>query len=593
MNRAWAERVRLEVSHRNGLSGVGTPDAALTFRALSSFSPLQQKILARHVVGAFQSGASRQIWSEDLCGLCPGCGQPEDKRHRFLECPCHDLVRVRHPDAVRALSDTYPHWVHCPYAVVPDQVDILTLIFQTRPAPSSPDSEAILLKAEGRTQLRLYTDGTCASPAVPHARHAGWAVVCDDASSDVSRASAMQMWRSDRLQPAYFSVRAQGLVPGRQTIARAELCAALQAIRLARQACLPVCVVSDSSYVVRVLQGFGKGRTSKDFSRAANLDLILLLEAAWFPGVTVCKVKSHVADADAAKAGETCLWDILGNRAADEACKVARQGDISVVHELAEDARAESQTQFLALRQVFAYLLDLHAAQMQLQPRQNQGGSQTLSPSLDCPALQECSPAVLRWTTLRTRVWVGPPLPPPALSVLLDSPWGAGFTWMVWHWSQMVIWYTDTPGPASGTTALELLCHFVVTTGELPPVRVEGADGPSRLVHWRAHAASLMPATLRYWIHALTRAVQYLEKACHLVLIPGRRHNKIGSLLPLGGRHARAGTTGRATFASPAAVLPVLLEVTRTCSAATLLQFARRQSTHWEAPPFVTANVPA
>ena len=482
VNRAWAERVRAEVAHRNGLCGVGTPDPQLTFRVLSRFSPLQQKLLARHVVGAFQSGASKQLWSSDLCGLCPGCGQPEDKRHRFLECPCHDDLRVRHPDAIRALADTFPHWVHCPYAVVPDSVDVLTLVFQSRPAPVLPAAEASRLAGDRRSQLVCYTDGTCASPAISHARHAAWAVVCDDSTNAFSRDAAMQVWRADKLQPAYFSVRSQGLVPGRQTVARAELCAALQAMRLARLANVPLCVVTDSSYVVRVLQGFGKGLTAKDFCRAANLDLILLMEATWVPGTAVRKVKSHVPDCEALRATAHCLWDILGNRAVDAACKSALQLDMDIVHELAHATKVAVQEQLVALRQVFAYLLELNAAQLLLQPRQNSGGSQVAAPHMDCPVLQDGSPAVQRWTTLRTRVWVGPPSPPPTRAVFLGSPWGVRFTWMVWHWSQMVVWYKQEPGPASGTTALELLCHFLVTTGELPPVRIVADDGKSRMV---------------------------------------------------------------------------------------------------------------
>ena len=47
----WTERVRVEVMHRNGLHGVGVPRPALTGRALAGFTPPQQKVLARHVVG--------------------------------------------------------------------------------------------------------------------------------------------------------------------------------------------------------------------------------------------------------------------------------------------------------------------------------------------------------------------------------------------------------------------------------------------------------------------------------------------------------------------------------------------------------------
>ena len=152
---------------------------------------------------------------------------------------------------------------------------------------------------------------------------------------------------------------------------------------------------------------------------------------------------------------------------------------------------------------------------------------------------------------------------------------------MVWHWSQQLAWFKQPPGPAAGTTSLELLCHFVATTGHLPPIRVPNEQTGTILVPWDSPAAKMIPATLRFWIHALTRTVQYLEKQTGWTLLPGRRCNKIGCLNRLGARHPRAGTFARVTFPHAADVVPLLLTVVQSCSSDSLVRHARKHACRW------------
>ena len=93
----WSERVCVEVAHRNGLHSAGVPHPSLTAKALASFTPTQQKVLARHIVGAFQSAASRRVWSGEEEGMCPACGAPEDKWHRFSGTLPAKCGRLRRP----------------------------------------------------------------------------------------------------------------------------------------------------------------------------------------------------------------------------------------------------------------------------------------------------------------------------------------------------------------------------------------------------------------------------------------------------------------------------------------------------------------
>ena len=77
--------------------------------------------------------------------------------------------------AVDVLQSVAPEWIHCPFAVQPAQQDITTLMFACRPLPGWPKLSGPLARAEGWESLTFYTDGTCAHPTVPAARHAAWA----------------------------------------------------------------------------------------------------------------------------------------------------------------------------------------------------------------------------------------------------------------------------------------------------------------------------------------------------------------------------------------------------------------------------------
>ena len=500
---------------------------------------------------AFQSTASRHLWSEEEVGVCFACGAPEDKWHRFVTCPCFGEVRARHPEALFSLQHEHPHWVHCPFATRHEVVDILTLLFATRPPPAQPTREAAELQAAGREAITFYTDGTSSFPKDSMARQAAWAVVSDDAGSELARSVAIHAWTATGQIPAAFCVRSQGVVPGRQTVARAELCAALQAIRLAKLACCSRCVVvTDSSYVVGVLQGLAQD--ARALAQSANVDLLLLLQQAWFSGVSVAKVKSHVSDGKARALRAEELWNVLENRAADQACKAARALDLPVVEEMTSHAAAYNEAQLVSLKRVYRYLLDLNAAQHAWNPRQNSSGISPQPTSMDGPISH----------------------PPPAIMIFRDSH-GA---WLLQEWSGIGAnsWY------GTGTTAVELLCHFVYTTGQLPPLRVQHETGRTTLVPWNSPVAAMLPGNLRYWTHALTRATQYLEKATGWTLLAGRRHNKVGALGLLGARHPRAGTTYRVTLPFAAALAPLVMQVATSCSASPLVACAKAHGTPWD-----------
>ena len=355
---AWAHRVRNLNSHRNGLAQVDIPDLPTTVGALAAFSAADQRTLARHITGCFQTAATKVLWKAVDTPACPWCGGHESRQHRFLHCPAFASVRERHQQAVQALESRFPHWVYCPFATMPEEADITRLLFMSRPPPPMPEQEAAHLREEGCAAISAYTDGTCAFPGLPHARHAAWGLVLNFASTPQQQDLAATFWRHTGCVPPCFQVRGQGLVPGKQTVNRAELLAALQVVRLGHLlGQIPTHIHTDSAYVVRILSQFSAGLSASLLDSFANVDLLRLLEEVWFDKVSFTKVRSH-RDPHTAVDQEDLLT-ILGNSKADEACARALQADLPVVADMVAATATSQDEQASLLRDVYRYLLNL------------------------------------------------------------------------------------------------------------------------------------------------------------------------------------------------------------------------------------------
>ena len=440
--KAWAFRVRDTLVHRNGLAGLAIPDPVITSRALGRFTASQQKVLVKHVSGAFQTAAMKSRWDHTLTDSCPWCGQPETRRHRFLECSAFQTLRMHHADAVDLLSTTQQHWIYCPVATLPEADDILSLIFATRPPPGHPLEAAARLKEQAPASIRVFTDGTCVAPQFPAARHAAWAVVLDCASTDEQRRVDMDRWCQFEMQPPSLQVWAQGLVAGAQTTPRAELYAALQAVRLGYHAgCIPLEVVTDCSYVVHLFALLAGGMSRTALMSSANMDILLLLQEVWYEGIEVRKVRSHQQVQD--QSNLALAWHVMGNIVVDLACDAARGADLSIVHELQTEVHRDQRQQLHDLSIVFEYYLALHTATNRM--RHNH----PCAPStLDVPAPDEPedgqSPGLAQWCRRRSQQATYPALPQPAPSVFHACTWGYTFASNVWTWANTLQWFEPT-----------------------------------------------------------------------------------------------------------------------------------------------------
>ena len=364
------------------------------------------------------------------CQPCIWCGEVETKLHRFVQCPAFQVVRDRHPFALEVLHVHRPEWVYAPFATTPDAHDVLALLFASRPPPSWPTNVEQLLGPQPALPLRFYTDGTCMYPAEPRARHAAWAVVYDSHHGPEERAGAESRWVQHRVLPPTFLVASQGVVPGRQSVPRAELCAAIQAVRIAYAAGKAPClIVTVCAYVVHVFRRFSSGLGFATELQSANLDLLLLLREVWYDGVAVRKVRSHQLQLTPVDSPE--LWHRIGNHVADQACGRALQMDLPVISEMTASVVEFLEQQQDMLCAVFRYLVELDEVTQQMLPGFTTKDA-TRKPSAH--AVDRYVPEAARdaWIRDHTRTWVGMPPPPPGAAVFRSCKWGEPFAASVW-----------------------------------------------------------------------------------------------------------------------------------------------------------------
>ena len=327
--------------------------------------------------------------------------------------------------------------------------------------PLPPSVELVPQSFRGSSKLAFYTDGTCLNPSQPRARHAAWALVQDVSADEADRLLALSLWKDTGVMPPHFHIRDRGLVAGRQTIPRAELCAALQPARLGKAlGSVETFIYTDSAYVVHVFECFHSGKFRVNLPKMSNLDLLLELEKVWFPAIVVEKVKSHQDPKQASSMPQ--LWSILGNQVVDQACEGALQADLQVVHEMVADAKSHGDQQRTGLRDVYAYLLDLHAATVVR--RNGTNLESTPEANTDRPSLSITTPAVQAWIHTHRCGDMDGTGPSGSALLFQASSWGIRFAWRVWTWAHTLEWTAIPEGEVGGVTTLELFCNFVAET---------------------------------------------------------------------------------------------------------------------------------
>ena len=558
LQRTWGIHVQEQTSHRNGLGHAPPPSAPETSRLLCKLPPLEQAVLARHITGAFSSAAAKHSWDPEIPAECPLCGLRQTKEHKFLWCSALQHVRDKHKDIIALVRREHPSWVHAPYAAVPPDLEVNRLVFATRsliyPDVDVP-AQALL---HNRPFLRLFTDGSCRHPTYPEAAHAGYAVVLDTSLSDASVPSLLATWQRTGQPPNELRVVHQGLVPGVQSINRAEVCAVIQAIRIARRlGATAVEIWTDSAFALTEWDKAGRGVAG------TWPDLSSLLQRLFSSEVRLVKIASHQ---DLNQLEGMGKWLAAGNAAADLAAKAAVLRDLTCVVELADAAQVFLEKQRRHLWSFWQYLLQLSLEENRLlqlsagrRPDIEQSGPTS-------------APPLSKWIELNSGHHVAWNVPEAQREWLLACSWPPDFTVVLWEWLRSLQWavLTRAGRAPAGVAYVELLVHFVIQTGQCPPARLvqPGCAG-------RCDDPFLTePVTVRQLTHCLTEAVRQLECLSGIPLWPERRA-KVFSLRTLGCKDARIGLSLRPFFSETTQTANLLLQVVQQASVQPLYSFCR------------------
>ena len=184
-------------SHRVGLSQMRPPCKDLTTAVLSRFAPWQQLILARHMSGAFMSGAEKSTWSSQVSQECQLCGELDTKHHRLYTCQALATVREAHLDILEVSEREFPHWTHLLVGTQHPDASLFRLSCQSRRLPP-------LVPAPVTGRVQIFTDGL---RGTPRAQLPGSPAECE-------------AWRQRPCteRAATFRVLVQGCTPGSQTV---------------------------------------------------------------------------------------------------------------------------------------------------------------------------------------------------------------------------------------------------------------------------------------------------------------------------------------------------------------------------------------
>eukprot|EP00435_Cladocopium_sp_Y103_P073917 s162_g45.t1 len=337
-------------------TGDFVPHYNITSKVMASFSPSDQSILVRNLVGGFQTAATQKMWDSDTAIACPLCGADDTRAHRLLECDKFAHIREAHKEALRILQDVRPEWVFVPLAHSSPDVVLQRAFLHT----IQPGSD--LVHYDATQSVVFYTDGGAINPTDPDARLASWAVVSDTSALDIPGIQLMSSVTGEGMQCPLFRVVGSGLVSGHQSAARGELVAFWKALVAAENYddIVSVSVVTDASYVCFVDYALRNNLCDFPNHKTRNGDVIREIKNHWNERIHVFKTKSHRSLDDATDWHD--LWTIYGNSAADLAATVSLRNVPLEIRSLFSNIASFHKAEAAMLQTVLTYMVELNRA---------------------------------------------------------------------------------------------------------------------------------------------------------------------------------------------------------------------------------------
>ena len=533
---AWAEFVPRKVAHRQGLANLPPLSLEDFHHVTMAFDPPLLKNLGLLFFGGFQSKAAQSQWDPFEDASCRCCGASDTKHHRLFLCPAQAAVRKPFQPVLQWVLNEVPFWTYCAVPAAHPDESVLRLIFQTRKVVPSPPPLGLVLRYR-LPYCHFYTDGTCAHPVITPARHAAWAVVLDCAPN-LPPPLLMQHWVEHKKAPPSFHVITQGLLPGHQSIDRAEVLALLQVCIMAANMPRVLCIgFTDSQFALDLVQGWDAAL----WCRNAGAPMIHqdLFEALAVqrkpPNLELRKVKAHNT---VAMASDSDLRYVLGNVVADAAAKHARLSDLSVVIDLAKEINDWHEWQREGMKMFCQYNVELTRAVATLDK------ATTTAPDGASAHERDDTELVEAWLQRSVgEIVAQPPLQLPE-TWPTDSSWPQWFLAALWVWQDGLQWppaLNRRLHRGEGITFLELLVNFVVTTTKLPPIAGD-SDG---LCDPLSAQGILLPLVQRDLLSAFVSALDFLGRRVGVKVWGVPKHHRIFTLTALGDANPRKGVQQR------------------------------------------------
>jgi ribonuclease HI len=303
---AWQHRVlALVEAERTTMKNLSQMEVSLTREALLSLPQEHQGLMRCALNGTQYTADALHHANQVESSQCVFCGHQDSLHHRHWECPHFADLRTPVPvlqdlDTSQIDATTCHGWIKTPASILRfrqllQQISDSSGVFYTPPSV-----------ADNMVFTDLFLDGSCAKPTDPFARLATWSVV---------------QWTGLHFWPI-----AQGGVPGfRQTSLKAEIYAALAAIKYAVESQKPCRLWIDNSRVFKVLSAWNEGievplESSKDEDLWNQLHHQFRHAARSITHIH--KVQAHTDASEQTHPLDE--WAVQGNQAADKSAAAAR-----------------------------------------------------------------------------------------------------------------------------------------------------------------------------------------------------------------------------------------------------------------------------
>ena len=551
----WPCFVLEQVGHRKGLEHRHF-DFQLTRDVFQNFSDQDQKILLLNMVGGYQSGMHKNIWTPDHSDTCEICGMTDDRRHRFLQCPAFQNIRDKHCRAVTILSQSREGWMYHPFAWQYHQIDLLKAFLDSIPLDSIP-----VVHNEHASNLVFFTDGGCEDPTNVVSRKSSWSVVIDRYDSFRDRVCGAEMFRYHECKHPCLEVLATGITPGMQSAARGELFALLQAARYASSIpqCLKASFVVDAQYVINIVRAIESNGLLVD--RVSNSDLVRHLHDVWDSNkFSIEKIKSHLNPNEVDNL--YLMWKILGNNYADQAATAALSAIPNEVRQLFRQAQQFIKQERQDLTEVLQFFVELNRARsLMLDMKQKSTSHQ------DSSAQDNIFQTLATYKCLQPTCFLHGDLDPVIAAANLQ---GTRLAYAIWEWAKQLRWPENIEEDVHsniGVSWLELLMNFYLTTMMLPPVRVHGQGATSCYRNYFHQDVILLPVSKRSFgslSFTFQAAVRGLTSILGQSLWPARSSNFVSSLARLGFKGKQSGLATRPEMPNTALTLHHLQQYIRS-----------------------------